>query len=43
VREGQVFEIANQDFADLKKRSRKKIVNLKGDFSSDGKTITVAE
>ena len=42
ARGGKIFEIANQDFADLKNAAGKS-VNLTGDLSSDGKTITVAD
>ena len=39
---GKVFEIANQDLTDLKKNAGQN-VRLKGQLSSDGRTITVAE
>jgi hypothetical protein len=42
VREGKIFEIANQNFANLRYAAGK-TVNLTGDLSSDGKTITVAD
>jgi hypothetical protein len=39
---GQVFEIANQDLADLQKHAGHK-VQLTGDLGSDNKTITVTK
>jgi hypothetical protein len=42
VSKGQVFEIANQDLADLQKHAGHK-VQLTGDLGSDKKTITVAK
>jgi hypothetical protein len=42
VRQGKVWEISNQDFADLPKLAGEH-VRLKGTRSADGKSITIAE
>ncbi len=42
VSNGTVFEIANQNFADLTKHAGQ-TVRLTGDLGSDGKTITVSK
>lgn len=42
VRQGAVWEISNQDFADLTKLAGEH-VRLKGTRSADGKSVTIAE
>ena len=42
VSKGKVFDIANQNFADLTKHAGR-TVSLRGELASDGKTITVSK
>ena len=42
ISNGKVFDIGNQDFADLTKHAGH-VVRLEGDLGSNGKTITVTK